>query len=77
MEHMLDFVDTQERREIAQMNTIGAAMRDTRMSWRMFEFVSGMSKQGNPVARRIVIDVMTYQPPVVVAEYMELSDTEF
>ena len=75
-EHILDFVEVQEQRERTQLETMAAAMKDSRIAWRMFEFVSGMCKQGNQVARRIVIDVMTYQPPVV-AEYMELSDTEF
>jgi hypothetical protein len=63
---MIDYIDMQEQREIAQMERIGAAMKDSRMAWRMLEFVQCMSRQGHPTARRIVVDVMTYEPVTAV-----------
>jgi hypothetical protein len=72
---MSDFVELQEQRERQQLEQIGAAMGDKMIAWQMFDFISCMSKQGHPTARKIVMKVMTYEPPKA-GEYMELTDTE-
>ena len=69
----MDYVEMQEDRERKQLERIGAAMSDKAIAFQMFDLIQCLSKQGHPTARKIVIAVMTYEPP---QPYMELADAD-